>query len=110
MTHDMETQPPEPERTPAAHRRDLLLARQVIAQLRDQAREADEPFHVGDLALDAAALDALWNGLLREPSTIRPAGLPTRTPRRLRPRRACTDKPGVHAGPARCRGHGPQRT
>ena len=32
----------EPQRTSEAYRRDLLLARQVIAQLRDQAMEADE--------------------------------------------------------------------
>ena len=52
----------EPKRTLATYRRDLLLARQVVAQLREQALEADEPFHAGDLALDAAALDALWKG------------------------------------------------
>ena len=55
----------EPKRTPTAYRRDLHLARQVVAQLRDRAREADQPFHVGDRALDAAALDALWDGLDR---------------------------------------------
>ena len=55
----------EPQRTPAAYRRDLLLPRQVVAQLRDQAMEADEPFRVEDLTLDAAALDALWDGLDR---------------------------------------------
>ena len=54
-----------PERTPAAYRRDLLLARQVIAQLRDAAMETRTPFHVGNLALDAAALDTLWDGLDR---------------------------------------------
>ena len=63
MNHEKETLLPEPNRTPATHRRDLLLARQVIAQLRDQDIEADDPFHVGDLDLDAATLDALWDGL-----------------------------------------------
>ena len=56
---------PEAQRTPAAYRRDLLRARQVVAQLREQALEADEPFHVGNLALDAAVLDEFWYGLDR---------------------------------------------
>ena len=53
----------EPQRTPAAYRRDLQLARHVVAQLRDQALASGEPFQVGTLALDAAALDALWDSL-----------------------------------------------
>ena len=65
MNHEAQTLFPEPERTPAAYWRDLLLARQVIAQLRDHALDSDEPFHVGDLTLEAAALDALWDGLDR---------------------------------------------
>ena len=65
MNREAETELPEPQRTPEAYRRHLLLARQVIAQLRDQAMESYEPFHVGDLSLDAAALDALWDGLDR---------------------------------------------
>ena len=60
-----ETLTPKPQRTPTAYQRDLRLARWVIAQLRDQALDSDEPFHVGDLAMDAAALDALWDGLDR---------------------------------------------
>ena len=56
---------PDPSRTSAAYRRDLWLARQVIGQLRDQALESGDTFHVGDRALDAAALDALWDGLGR---------------------------------------------
>ena len=55
----------EPQRNPTAYRRDLLLPRQVVAQLRDPAMEADEPLRVEDLTLDAAALDALWDGLDR---------------------------------------------
>ena len=43
-------------------------------------------------------------------SVLHPARPAIRTPRRLHRRRACTDKPGVHAGPARYHGHGPQRT
>ena len=35
-------------RTPAAYRRDLFLARQVIGQLRDQALERGDAFHVGN--------------------------------------------------------------
>ena len=65
MNHEKETLLPEPKRPPEAYRTNLLLARQVIAQLRDQAMEAEEPFHVGDLDLDTAALDALWDGLDR---------------------------------------------
>ena len=68
MNHEKETLLPEPKRTPEAYRPNLLLARQVIAQLRDQAREAEDPFHVGDLDLDTAALDALWDGLDQEDS------------------------------------------
>ena len=56
---------PDPQRTSAADRRDLWLARQVIGQLRDQALESGDTFHVGDRALDAATLDALWDGLDR---------------------------------------------
>ncbi len=56
---------PDPQRTSAAYRRDLWLARQVIGQLRDQALECGDTFHIGDRALDAAALDALWDGLER---------------------------------------------
>ena len=52
----------EPQRTPAAYRRDLLLPRQVVAQLTDRALEADGPLRVEDLPLAAAALDALWDG------------------------------------------------
>ena len=55
----------EPERTPAAYRRNLHLARQVIGQLRDDVLASGEPFHVGNLILDAAALDELWDGLDR---------------------------------------------
>ena len=47
MNHETETALPEPQRTPSAYRRDLLQARQVIAQLRGQAMEAGEPFHAG---------------------------------------------------------------
>ena len=65
MNHEAETLTPKPERTPAAYQRDLRLARRVIAQLRDQALDSDEPFHLGDRTLDAAALDALWDGLDR---------------------------------------------
>ena len=54
---------PELQRTPAAYRRDLFLARQVVGQLRDEALETSTPFQVGNLTLDAAALDALWDGL-----------------------------------------------
>ena len=55
----------ESQRTPAVYRRNLLLARQVIGQLRDQALESGDTFQVGDRALDAAALDALWDALGR---------------------------------------------
>ena len=55
----------EVQRTPAAYRRDLFLARQVIGQLRDQALESGKAFQVGNGALDAADLDALWDGLDR---------------------------------------------
>ena len=65
MTDATETLTPEPERTPAAYRRDLLLARQVIGRLRDDALDSGEHFHVGNLVLDAAALDELWDGLDR---------------------------------------------
>ena len=53
------------QRNPTAYRRDLLLARQVIGRLRDEALASGETFHVGNLALDAAALDTLWDGLDR---------------------------------------------
>ena len=39
-----------PQRNPTAYQRGLLLARQVIGQLRDEALAGGEPFHVGDLA------------------------------------------------------------
>ena len=52
-------------RTPAAYRRDLFLARQVIGQLRDQALESGDVFHVGIRTFDAADLDVLWDGLDR---------------------------------------------
>ena len=52
MTHEAETLLPEPQRTPAAYQRDLRLTRQVSAQLRDQPMDADDPFHVGNLALE----------------------------------------------------------
>jgi hypothetical protein len=52
-------------RTPAAYRRDLFLARQVIGQLRDQALESGDSFHVENRTFDAADLDALWDGLDR---------------------------------------------
>ena len=51
----------EPRRSPMAYRRDLYLARQVVGQLRDEAWETGESFQVGGHALDAAALDALWD-------------------------------------------------
>jgi hypothetical protein len=54
---------PEPQRTPAVYRRDLWLARQAIGELRDQALESGAAFQVGPRALDAAALDGLWDGL-----------------------------------------------
>ena len=59
---------PEPQRTSAAYRRDLFLARLVIGQLRDQALGTGEAFHVGGRTFDAAALDALWDGLDRADS------------------------------------------
>ena len=37
----------------------------MIGQLWDQALGSGEAFQVGDRALDAAALDALWDGLDR---------------------------------------------
>ena len=60
MTNATETLTQELERTSPAYRRDLLLARQVIAKLRDEAMETGTPFHVGNLALDT-----LWYGLDR---------------------------------------------
>ena len=51
---------PEPQRTSAAYRRDLWLDRQVIGQLRDQALECGDTFHIGN-----RALEALWDGLER---------------------------------------------
>ena len=56
---------PEPQRTPAVYRRDLWLARQAIGGLRGQALESGAAFQVGPRALDAAALDGLWDGLDR---------------------------------------------
>ena len=44
---------PDSRRTSAAYRRDLWLARQVIGQLRDQALESGDTFHVG--VVDAVA-------------------------------------------------------
>ena len=61
MTNATETLTPKPERTPATYRRDLLLARLVIRQLRDDALETGTPFHLGNLALDAEGLDVLWD-------------------------------------------------
>ena len=55
----------QPRRTPAVYRRDLCRARQVVGKLRDDAMESGDVFQVGDRALDAAALDALWDGLDR---------------------------------------------
>ena len=40
-----------PQRNPTAYQRGLLLARQVIGQLRDEALAGGEPFHVGDLGI-----------------------------------------------------------
>ena len=65
MNQETENLLPEPERTPAAYRRDLHRARLVIGQLRDEALASGEPFQVADLALDATALDELWDGLDR---------------------------------------------
>ena len=65
MTHESETALPEPERTPADYQRDLYRARLVIGQLRDKALASGQPFQVADLALDAGALDELWDGLDR---------------------------------------------
>ena len=52
----------EPERTPAAYRRDLYRARLVIGQLRDEALATGEPFHVADLALTGTQLRRLPPG------------------------------------------------
>ena len=41
-----------PQRNPAAYRRDLHLARQVVGRLRDEALGTGEAFHVGALALE----------------------------------------------------------
>ena len=65
MNQETETLLPEPERTPAAYWRDLHRARLVVGQLRDEALASGEPFQVADLALDATALDELWDGLDR---------------------------------------------
>ena len=65
MNQETENLLPEPERTPAAYRRDLHRARLVVGQLRDEALASGEPFQVADLALDATALDELWDGLDR---------------------------------------------
>ena len=63
IDHKTETLESEPERTPAVYQRDLHQARLVIGQLRDEALTSGQPFQVADLALDAAALDDLWDGL-----------------------------------------------
>jgi hypothetical protein len=55
----------ESQRTPTAYRRDLYLTRQVVGKLRDEAMESGEAFQSGSLTLDAAAPDALWDGLDR---------------------------------------------
>ena len=55
----------EPQRTPNAHRRDLYRARLIIGHLKDKALASGEPFHVADLALDAAFLDELWTSWTR---------------------------------------------
>lgn len=65
MINEAETLRPERERTTAAYRRDLYRARLVIGQLRDEVPASGEPFQVADLALDAAALDELWDCLDR---------------------------------------------
>ena len=65
MTHATETPTSETGRTPDAYRRDLHRTRLVIGQLRDPALATREPFQVGDLALDAAALDDIWDSLDR---------------------------------------------
>ena len=65
MNHEAETLIPEPERTPEAYWRDLYRARLVIGQPRDKAMASGDPFQVADLALDAAALDDIWDGLDR---------------------------------------------
>ena len=65
MTHEESTLLSQPERTPATYRRDLYQVRLVVGQLRNGALETGSPFHVGNLALDAAALDDLWDGLDR---------------------------------------------
>ena len=64
MNQEMETQL-KPERTPAAFRRDLYRVRLVIGQLRDEVLASGKSFQVADLALDAAALNELWDGLDR---------------------------------------------
>ena len=48
-----------PRRLPAGP----VPGRLVIGQLRDDALETGTPFHVGNLALDTAALVKLWDGL-----------------------------------------------
>ena len=65
MNQEAETLIPEPERTPEAYWRDLYRARLVIGQPRDKAMASGDPFQVADLALDAAALDDIWDGLDR---------------------------------------------
>ena len=65
MINEAETLLSRLERTPAAFRRDVYRARLVIGQLRDAALASGEPFQAADLALDAAALDELWDGLDR---------------------------------------------
>ena len=44
MNQETETLLPEPERTPAAYRRDLHRARLVVGQLRDEALASGEPW------------------------------------------------------------------
>ena len=55
----------EPQRTSEAYRRDLLLARQVIAQLRDQAMEADEAPPRRGPGPGRSRPRRLWDGLDR---------------------------------------------
>ena len=59
----------EPQRNLMAHQRELLLARPVVAQLRDL--EAVDPLHVGSRALEAAALYSLQDRLDRIDSHFR---------------------------------------
>ena len=55
----------EVQRTPAAYRRDLSLARQVIGQLRDQALESGKAFQVGNgasMLLTSTPSGTAWTG------------------------------------------------